>query len=64
MALVKELILMNKFYNNLSASFSIILFLANLFGLVNISMSTIFYPVFLLWLVRIVASATSPEDTK
>jgi len=55
---------MNKFYNNLSASFSIILFLANLFGLVNISMSTIFYPVLLLWLVRMVALTTGHEDTK
>ena len=49
---------------------SIILFLANIFGLINISLFTVFFPIFLLWLIKIVVLLTivliavSLEDIK
>lgn len=37
---------------------SVILFLANIFGLINISWITVFLPVLLLWLINIIVFFT------
>lgn len=56
--------MLNKFYTVFCTVFSMVLFLANIFGYISISMWSVFYPIFLLWLVRAVVLATAPDDSK